>query len=628
MFKSIRTKIMFMQIGLVLAATAGLGIASYMLTYSSLKESQRQNLEYLSEYVGSQINIAIKNKEQVLEKIANSEAVINYHKKQQENFLAGYFEKYMQDFETLSYVNEKGQEELKFVKGRAVSQYYNIRNSVLYQNAVGNMNKIFCWYNTYCSELEEPSLELGICNKDFFDEFSGFILAKISISKITKDIRDFEESESTKIILVDSEKTILSSSNKSKIMTTLEMQDGDSKKILSELGNIRKGYGRAVLMGQDSFISYSPVEGQNWCVAVILPYSVFSAKLDALRNTAILVGLTILVVSFTLSMYVSVDITQPITELLKTTSKVATGDFSQRVKIKSKNEIGELAKAFNQMTENLQKTTTSMVNLNREIIERQKAEAQQASLNVKLEKSIKNLTMVNRELADFAHVAAHDLKAPLRAIGSLAGILLSDYGSKLDKQGRYYLDTLARRTERMSELIKGILTYSELGCDVEISPVNTNEIIRETILNMDIPANVEIILETDFPTVLCGRTHMQQVFGNLLSNAVKFMNKPKGVVKLKCEDDGDFWLFSISDNGCGIEEKYFDKIFKIFQTLVRRDQEESTGIGLSVVKRIIEKYNGKIWVESQPDIGSTFYFILRKEKTEAKNEKLQANIVS
>ncbi|HBG27039.1 MAG: hypothetical protein A2Y10_04470 [Planctomycetes bacterium GWF2_41_51] len=628
MFRSIRTKIMVLQIGLVLAVTVSLGIISYMLTFSSLRESQKQNLEYMSEYVEGQIKAALDNKEQLLEKIGHSETMTNYYKKQQENFLAGYLEKFKQEFEILSYVNESGREELKLINGRVSTNYYNVSNSLVFQRAISNANKAFSWYNPYSSELKGPCIEFGICDKDFFDDFTGFILGKISVPQLTQDIKEFEQKENALVLLVDSDRTILACPDKGKELKKFEIKGKEGLRILAEIKMAKTGYGRADILGNDSFVSYTPVEGQDWSVVLALPYHIFSAKLDALRNTVVLIGFTILVIGVMLSLYVSVDITKPILELLKSTSLIATGDFSQRVNTNSKDELGKLATAFNQMTENLQNTTTSMVNLNREIIERQKAEALQHSLNEKLEKSIKNLTVVNRELADFAHVAAHDLKAPLRAVGSLAGILMSDYGNKLDERGKYYLDTLVRRTERMSELISGILTYSELGRDTEISPVSINAIVRETITNLEVPENIEIILESDFPTVLCGKTHMQQVFGHLLGNAIKYIDKPKGTVKVKCTEDGDYWVFSVSDNGCGIEEKYFERIFKIFQTLVRRDEEESTGIGLSVVKRIVEKYNGKIWVESKPGIGSTFFFTLRKEKKVVNNEKLQANFVS
>ncbi|MGD1042918.1 MAG: ATP-binding protein [Sedimentisphaerales bacterium] len=112
------------------------------------------------------------------------------------------------------------------------------------------------------------------------------------------------------------------------------------------------------------------------------------------------------------------------------------------------------------------------------------------------------------------------------------------------------------------------------------------------------------------------RLRLKQVFQNLLSNAVKYTDKPKGQIKIGCTEENGFWKFSVADNGCGIKEKYFGKIFEIFQTLTSRDKTESTGIGLTIVKKIVELYGGKVWVESKVNEGSTFFFTLPKAKNQ------------
>ncbi len=628
MFRSIRIKIMVLQIGLVLAVTAALGVASYIFVFASLKKDQKEKLQYFACHTEEQIKIAINIKEQLLEKVGHSEAVTNYFKKQQEIFLVDYLEKFTPEFSSISYAKETGQEELKLIYGKRASNLLNVGNSEIFKKATTTPNKAVSLYNSYSSELDEPCIEIGICEKDFFDDFIGFVSAKISITQLVSSIHNFDKHPEISVILIDSDGTVLACHDKSRLYRRLEIPNGGTERILSKLNLAQTGFEHASIMGVDSYIVYIPVENRNLYVITIYPYEGFGRQLAALRNTTILVGMAILMVGVGLSIFVASDITRPISKLLETTSLIATGDFSQRVDINSKDEIGQLAAAFNQMAENLQKTTTSMVNLNREIVERQKAESSQHHLNDKLEKSIKDLTIANRELSDFAHVAAHDLKAPLRAIGSLAGILMTDYGKKLDEQGRYYLHTLTKRTERMSELISGIMTYSELGHTTDIMPVSINDSLREIISNTEIPSNIVVVFETDFPTIICSKTHIQQIFQNLINNAIKYTDKPNGHIRLKCVDDGDYWQFSIADNGRGIDEKYFDKIFKIFQTLIRRDEEESTGIGLSVVKRIVEKYDGKIWVESQPTVGSTFHFTLRKEKTEVKHAKFQTNSIS
>lgn len=245
----------------------------------------------------------------------------------------------------------------------------------------------------------------------------------------------------------------------------------------------------------------------------------------------------------------------------------------------------------------------------RDVTERKMAEERQARL-------LKELESANQELNDFAYIVSHDLKAPLRAIGSLANWILTDYADKFDKEGKEQMDLLLSRVKRMHDLIEGILKYSRAGrIREEKVEVNLNELVPGVIDMIAPPENVEIKIENELPTILCERIRIQQVFQNLLTNAIKFMDKPKGKIKVGCVEDNGYWRFSIADNGPGIEEKHFAKIFQIFQTLSPRDEFESTGIGLPVVKKIIEMYGGKVWVESKVGYGSTFFFTLPIEET-------------
>ena len=240
----------------------------------------------------------------------------------------------------------------------------------------------------------------------------------------------------------------------------------------------------------------------------------------------------------------------------------------------------------------------------RDITERKKSEERQTQL-------LKELESVNQELNDFAYVVSHDLKAPLRAISSLANWIATDYAEKLEEDGKNQLGLLVTRVKRMHSLIDGILQYSRTGRVKERKVlVNFNQLLAEVVYLIAPPANIDIQVENELPSILCERTRMEQVFQNLLSNAVKFMDKQRGEIKVACAREDGYWKFSIADNGPGIEEKYFDKIFQIFQTLAPRDESENTGVGLALVKKIIEMYNGKIWVESKVGHGSKFFFTL------------------
>ncbi len=269
-------------------------------------------------------------------------------------------------------------------------------------------------------------------------------------------------------------------------------------------------------------------------------------------------------------------------------------------------EIGDLVRAFNEMARDLERTTTSVDNLHKEIAERKRAENCQAQL-------VKKVDNINKELKEFASIVSHDLKAPLRGIKTLASWILSDSADKLDDQANEQMNLLLERVERMYNLIEGALQYSRAGrAEGKRVQVNLNNFIPE-IINMVVPPeNITVTIENELPVIECEETHIMQVFQNLLSNAIKYMDKPQGWIKIGCVEHDGFWKFSVADNGPGIEEKHFERIFKIFQALPTSPDFEGTGVGLTVAKKIIELYDGKIWVESNPGEGSTFFFTLPK----------------
>lgn len=228
---------------------------------------------------------------------------------------------------------------------------------------------------------------------------------------------------------------------------------------------------------------------------------------------------------------------------------------------------------------------------------------------------IDDLRNVNEELRSFAYVVSHDLKAPLRGIGSLADWLVSDYTDKLDDQGREYLALMKGRVTRMDALIDGILEYSRVG-RVQQPPVEVdlNALVTDVLQMLAPPPQMAVHVEGPLPTVVGEQVRLQQVFQNLISNAIRHRDQPKGQVWVSCRDAGDDWQFSIADDGPGIEPRHHERIFQLFQVLTPRDRKESTGVGLALVKRIIETHGGRVWVEAQPGQGSTFHFTLPKQR--------------
>ncbi len=216
------------------------------------------------------------------------------------------------------------------------------------------------------------------------------------------------------------------------------------------------------------------------------------------------------------------------------------------------------------------------------------------------------------QLKDFAYIVSHDLKAPLRGITSLANWFHEDYFDKLDKDGKKSLDLILVRVNRMQNLIDGILKYSRIGRTPEVfEPIEIRNVIEDVIDLIQVPKGFKINIPENMPTITADRTQVSQIFENLISNAVKYVNRPDGVITILTETDGEFCKFGVQDNGPGIDKAYHEKIFQIFQTLHSKDEFESTGIGLTIVKKIVEHQGGRIWVESQLGEGSTFYFTIK-----------------
>lgn len=344
-------------------------------------------------------------------------------------------------------------------------------------------------------------------------------------------------------------------------------------------------------------------------------------------------------VAYLLSIKLQGIISGPILELAEVAGAVSEKkDYSARATRQSNDEVGLLIDAFNHMLEKIQQRDSQLVDakgkleirveertaelttankqLKREITERKEAEERQAQL-------LEELENINRELKDFAYIVSHDLKAPLRGIKTLVGWISSDYKDKLDDKGEEQFELLSQQVHRMHNLIEGILQYSRVGReDEERVEINLNELIAEVIEMVMAPENISVTIENKLPVIKCERTRVTQVFQNLLVNAIKYMDKPEGRITVGCLEEGGYWKFSVADNGPGIEEQHFERIFKIFKKLSGKDDFESTGIGLTIVKKIVELYKGKVWVESEVGKGSTFFFTLSKHQVVADTEKV------
>jgi len=236
---------------------------------------------------------------------------------------------------------------------------------------------------------------------------------------------------------------------------------------------------------------------------------------------------------------------------------------------------------------------------------------EQKKLELQKEQLLKKLESQNERLNEYAHMVSHDLKSPLRSIHSLVSWIKEDNEKKFDVQTQRYLELIEDKVEKMDNLIQGILTYSKVDSNKEVNePIDLNEIVLNSIKIIHIPEHVSVTIKETLPVLQIDRFRMQQLFQNLISNAVNYIDKEKGIVEISCKETDSDCIISIKDNGQGIDAKYQVKIFELFQSFSK--EEKATGIGLSIVKRIIDYYNGDIWLDSSPGIGTTFFIKLPK----------------
>ncbi|MBM1107478.1 PAS domain S-box protein [Aurantibacter crassamenti] len=236
----------------------------------------------------------------------------------------------------------------------------------------------------------------------------------------------------------------------------------------------------------------------------------------------------------------------------------------------------------------------------------------QHNLEKEREILLKELEESNKGLQEYAHIVSHDLKSPLRSISALSTWLYEDYKNVLDENGVSQLNMMQEKVEAMDKLIDGILKYSTVSSDVvDNTQVDVNEVIKEITDIIYIPDHVQVKIVKKLPTLYADKTKIHQLFQNFLSNAVVHIEREVGLVNIDYKETATHWQFSIEDNGVGIPKEYHEKIFKIFESV--GNKERSTGIGLSIVKKIIDLYEGLVWLESDPNTGTTFYFTLKKQ---------------
>ncbi|MBU2921099.1 GHKL domain-containing protein [Winogradskyella psychrotolerans] len=284
-------------------------------------------------------------------------------------------------------------------------------------------------------------------------------------------------------------------------------------------------------------------------------------------------------------------------------------------KIKNNELIGfigfDAVKKINKYTENEKDILFVFANMLVNVIQRKEYEERIKAQKKKKEELLQSLYLQNEELNEYAHVVSHDLKAPLINIHTLIGWFMEDHKNTLNETDLKPLHQVLFNVEKMDFLIKGILDYSTIDkLEAEDKQVNFNTLVDEVLQTLLVPDHISITVQDNLPSIFGNPWRFKQVFQNLIQNAINYSDKDKGLIEVGYTEHNNHYEFFIKDNGVGIKPEYFERIFKVFTKL--ESTSSSSGIGLSIVKKIITYYKGNIWLESQEGSGTTFYFTLLK----------------
>jgi signal transduction histidine kinase len=346
--------------------------------------------------------------------------------------------------------------------------------------------------------------------------------------------------------------------------------------------------------GEDYMASQSPVRNTEWQVMVTQPEHNIMQPAKAFLRTAISSAVVLLLLGIVLTWLISRSITHPLEKLAVAARSIAHGDFSQTVTLKRADELGVLAHAFNMMSKEVNDTQKNL-------------EANVAKRTAQLEKA-------NKELEAFSYSVSHDLRAPLRAVSGYAAMLKEDHAASLNTEGKRLVDTVVTNARMMGQLIDDLISFSRISRkENAIQEVNMQELVKKVIAELQTQRNgkkYQFIVHS-LPGCKTDPQLIKQVWVNLIDNAMKYSSlETEPVIEIGSTGANGGVEYFVKDNGVGFDMQYSDKLFGVFQRLHTQDEFEGTGIGLALVKRIIDRQNGTVRAEGNVGNGAVISFSL------------------
>jgi light-regulated signal transduction histidine kinase (bacteriophytochrome) len=294
-------------------------------------------------------------------------------------------------------------------------------------------------------------------------------------------------------------------------------------------------------------------------------------------------------------------------ELFTANNKLKEESNSQRVVIDKLEGVIDKLQPFNLRDKRPKENADSLKLVN--FIDNQTQEI--IKINQQKDKLLKNLELQNQDLNDYTHMVSHDLRSPLQSIEALTSWIQEDYKTIIDAPGKEILQLIRNNVLIIDTLVKGTLEYATIGkIENKFSKVAIEKLVKNILNKIGEKNNVKVRIPIKLPIIIGDKYRLEKLFFHIIDNAIKYTDKETIIIEIGFSEDEDYWNFYVKDNGIGINEKYFDKVFIAFQKL--ESNNNSVGLGLAVVKKIIGIYNGQIWIESKLNLGTTFYFNLKK----------------
>ncbi len=623
MFRSIKIKVLFTYTILILVSVMALIISTHYLVKHHVESEQKNKFEFVARHGVKMIQDFLDRRRAAMEVIADSREVKMYSIKYSEHNLVMYFSGLERTFPIMSYLNKDGVEEVGVENRKLSIKSTDYKGTAIFRNMTSSPNRVVTQW-IYNGKTAGPLVAFGISKTDFFDKFVGNIIGSVYFREIGEEIEELAKSQGAFCVLIDSDGTLLYTPEKEMLMHHIKGRGQPYEELISMAKQMKPGAGRAVVLGVDGFVAYSPLKDIKWSLLIIQPYEEYMAVPDKVRKISIQIASVVFIAGCIIAWFLALRIAGPVTELTAATRKISEGDLSQKVHIKGKDELSILAASFNRMTEDLKNSMVMRDELIKEIAVRKQTEEEL----IKAKESAEAASIAKSE---FLANMSHEIRTPMNGILGMTSLALD---TELNDEQRDYITTVKQSADSLLNIINDILDFSKIEAG-KLSIANedfnlklTMEEVVDSLSSQIRGDELEIVnyVHDSVPVLLKGDpSRIRQVLLNLGSNAIKFT--PRGVVFMSLETveekEGRATIrASVSDTGVGISKDSLDMIFDKFTQADGSSTRKfgGTGLGLSISKNLVDLMGGEIGVESEPGKGSTFWFEITLEKQKKRKD--------